>query len=371
MPVHRLAPALLACGLLLSQQPAPSPAPAQAPQQPPQAPTGAPTFRGGVTEVVVPVTVLDRDGNYVNGLQPNQFRLFDNEKEQDIHVDVSYQPISLVIAVQANDHVEAILPQIRKIGPLLRPLVVGDAGEIALLKFDHRVIELQPFTTDVNKIEDALKKIQPGSTSNAITDAVMQGTRMLSSRPKNRRRILLLISETRENGRVGRVKDSLLAAELANVNIYAVDISRFVSTLTAKPQPGRPDPLPPAMHPLPPGVPATPTSVQQTYGTGGGGRAEFVPLLVEIFRDVKAVFIDNPVEVYTKGTGGTEFGFTRQRGLEDAISKVGTELHSQYLITYSPTNKEEGGWHDIAVDVPGHRDIRVRTRPGYWVASQQ
>ena len=55
-----------------------------------------------VTNIVVPVTVHDRDGNIVNGLQPRQFHLTDNGKDQNIAVDVSYHPISLVIAIQAN-----------------------------------------------------------------------------------------------------------------------------------------------------------------------------------------------------------------------------------------------------------------------------
>ncbi len=120
---------------------------------------------------------------------------------------------------------------------------------------------------------------------------------------------------------------------------------------------------------MPSGVPATPTTVMQTYGTEGG-RAEFVPLLVEIFKDVKAIFVDNPIEVYTKGSGGTEYGFIKERALENAITQIGTELHSQYLITYTPSNREEGGWHDIEVTVTGRRDLKIRTRPGYWVASQ-
>jgi hypothetical protein len=77
----------------------------------------------------------------------------------------------------------------------------------------------------------------------------------------------------------------------------------------------------------------------QTYGTQGG-RAEFVPLMIELLRDVKSVFKDNPVELFTKGTGGGEFGFVRFRGLEDAIGRIGEELHSQYLISYNPNNKE-------------------------------
>src|SRR5216110_546335 len=83
-----------------------------------------PDFRTGVTEILVPVTVHDRDGNIVNGLQPREFHLTDNGKEQNIAVDVSYHPISLAIVIQANGAIDAILPQVKKIGSLLESLVV-------------------------------------------------------------------------------------------------------------------------------------------------------------------------------------------------------------------------------------------------------
>jgi hypothetical protein len=78
--------------------------------------------------------------------------------------------------------------------------------------------------------------------------------------------------------------------------------------------------------------------------------------------------VDNPPELFTKGTGGEEFAFVKQRGLEDAIQRIGSELHSQYLLTYNPNNKSEGGFHEIVVQVTSRRDLRVRTRPGYWLA---
>ncbi len=326
-------------------------------------------FRTTVDVVVAPVVVRDRDGNYVHGLQPSDFRLFDNGKEQNIQVDVAYQPISLVIAVQANSNVEAVLPKIKKIGSMIQPLIIGEQGEAAVLAFDHRLDVKQDFTNDPEKISAALEKIRPGSRTSRLVDAVNRGVFLLRSRPKERRRIILLIAETRDYGSEGRARETLIAAQLHNVTVYTVNISRVVTTLTARPQPPRPNPLPPAARGLPSSVPATPTTVQQTFGTEGG-RAEFVPLMVEVFRNVKAIFKDNPAEFFTKGTGGVEYSFTRQRGLEEAISRVGEELHSQYLISYSPNNKEEGGFHEITVDIPSRRDARPQTRPGYWLAAK-
>ncbi|MDQ6707885.1 MAG: VWA domain-containing protein [Acidobacteriota bacterium] len=325
-----------------------------------------PIERTTVNFVLAPVTVKDGAGSIVNGLQPAQFKLFDNGKEQDIRVDVAFQPISMVIAIEASDRVDAILTQIHKIGPLIEPLVIGDQGEAAVLAFDHRLQELQGFTNDATKIEKAVQKIHAGSTSSRMIDAVDRAVFMLRSRPPNRRRIVMLISETRDKASEGKIKDALIDAQLSNVSVYAIDISQIARRLTEKAQPPRPDPFPPAARNLPGGQPSTPTTVQ--HATGLGSRIEFVPMLVEIYKDTKGIFVDNPVEVFTKGTGASEFSFIQQRGLEKAIQSISQEVHSQYLISYNPNNKSEGGFHEITVQLD-RRDLKVQTRPGYWLAS--
>lgn len=328
-----------------------------------------PKISVNVMNIVVPVTVHDRDGNIVNGLQPREFHLYDNSKDQEIAVDVSYHPISLVIAVQANAAVEAILPQVKRIGPLLESFVVGDEGEAAVMAFDHRFQVKQDFTNNAALINEALKKINAGSSSSRLVDAIDEGVRLLNHRPANRRRVLLLISETRDVGSEGKMRTALLDAQMANVIVYTVNMSRMIATLTNKPYPapGGMAQLPPAMMSMPSNVPATPTSVMQK-GVMPGTSADFVPLFVEIFKDVKAIFVDNPAEKMTKATGGQEFSFFKQKGLEEAVAKIGSELHSQYIITYNPNNKEEGGWHDIRVGLT-RADLKVRARPGYWLAT--
>jgi hypothetical protein len=90
--------------------------------------------------------------------------------------------------------------------------------------------------------------------------------------------------------------------------------------------------------------------------------------LIEIFKDVKSIWVDNPVEVFTKGTGGSEFGYYKQRGLEEAIARIGAELHSQYFVTYRPNNMGEGGFHEITVTISSPTATTVQTRPGYWIS---
>lgn len=354
---------LSVCGLLVGQQNTPQ-------QSTPGQEQPETRITTTVLNVSTPAWVFDRDGDYINGLRPDQFRLFDNGKQQDVRVDVAFTPISLVLCVQANSHVQGLLPQVKKIGGLIKPLLTGDQGEVALIAYDSRVRRLQDFTSDADKITEAMQKIQPGSDANHLIDAVSDATRMLRSKPPNRQRIILLIGETRDLYSEMHLREAMIDLQLANIVFYAVDMSRFVTTLTA------PTPTPrwqnvPAQTAgaaaIPVGLPATPNTVVNATGVEGQ-RAEFLPLMIELFRDAKAIFKDNPVEAFTKSTGGTEYGFHSQRTLEEAVQRLGEQLHSNYMISYTPNNRTEFGFHKIEVDVPDRHDVkRVQTRPGYWI----
>jgi VWFA-related protein len=318
-----------------------------------------------VKYVIAPTTVLDRSGNYVNGLSLDDFRLFDNNKPQKISADVAFEPLSLVVAVECSSILTDILPKIQKVGVMLDNYVVGEKGEAAVVAFDHRVRVMQEFTSDAGKIDVAMKAIKPGSSSSRMIDAVTDSVRMLARRPDDRRRVLLLISEKKDKSSEGKLREALTAAQLANVSIYSIDISHLVASFTSRAQDPRPDPIPATAQHVPAGAVQTPTSigVQQSAGN-------YVPMFEEIFKGVKSIFVDDQINVFTRFTGGKQFSFVSQKSLEKAVTAVGEELHSQYLLSYNPNNPEEGGFHEIRVEVNRPR-LEVRTRPGYWVASRQ
>ena len=203
-----------------------------------------------------------------------------------------------------------------------------------------------------------------------LTDAVNEAARMLEKRPKERRRVLLLIAESLDKGSEGRAREAITRFEFANVIVYALNMSRVYTELTAKSPPPRPDfhstrssprPRRYALHALYCGtVDRHPVA----------WRFSSAPMITEIFRGVRAVFVQNPIEIYTQYTGGKEEGFVSQSDLERAAQNIGRELHNQYMITYNPNNKNEGGLHNIRVEVT-RKDLEVRTRRGYWMASVQ
>lgn len=316
-----------------------------------------------VTNIIAPVLVTDRAGNIIDGLQPHEFHLFDNSKEQNIQVNVAFEPISLVVAIEASARMDGpILTQIKHLGTLL-PLVVGDHGEAAVVAFDSRLRVMQDFTTDPDKIKVGIDKITAGNSSSRMIDTVDRAVYMLRNRPKDNRKIVLLVSETRDQASEGRVRESLIDAQLSNVVVYTVDITQLAVRLTEKAAPPRPNPIDITAQPTVGGNPPTPTTDSQNYGPS---QVQFVPLLQEIYKDTKRIFIDSPSEVFAKGTGGAEFTFLKQKGLEDAIQRISQEIRSQYLISYNPNNKGEPGFHAISVSLENPRYV-AKTRPGYWL----
>ena len=153
-----------------------------------------------------------------------------------------------------------------------------------------------------------------------MVDAVDQAVLMLRHKPQNRRRIILLVSEQRDKGSAARGRETLIALQLSNISLYAVDINQLSRRLTEQAEPPRPNPLPPEAYNMPMGA-NTPTAGGPNHWSRH--TAEFVPALQEIYTDAKAIFIRNPIEVFTKGTGGAKFSFVSQHGLEDAIAKIG------------------------------------------------
>jgi VWFA-related protein len=318
-----------------------------------------------VQNIVAPVLVTDRAGNIVDGLQGSQFHLYDNGVEQNIRVETSYMPISLVVAIEKSQRVEAVLPQLKKLGILLTQ-ITGKSGEAAVIQFDCRVVTPVDFTTDNDKIKVAIENLKPGCNGTRLDDAVEEGVNMLRKRPPTNRRVLLLVSETRDDGSQSHLKEVLANALLANVEVDVVDISQLMVRLNQKQdQPYPRADIDVSNQNLPMGIPSTPTSAEQNFGLSN--RAQFVPLLKEIFIDTKAIFVKDHSTQLANATGGSQFIFYRQRGLEEAIQKISQNLHSQYLVAYAPSNGGEGGFHTINVTIDREPNYTAHTRPGYYV----
>jgi VWFA-related protein len=322
------------------------------------------TISTSVAVVIAPTTVRTKRGEFIQDLPLKDFEVYDNGKLQNVTADLRDVPFSLVFAIQRSADMTGILPKVQRIGPALMDLVVGQDGEIAVIGFDHSVQIGQDFTSDGDKVSEALTKLTTGSYSHATIDAVMESVRMLRNRPRDRRRAVLVISEKWDKGSHSSLREALVEAQLANVTVYSFNVSTAAAELTSQPRPQPPPLLPTTAYHVPDGAPLTPTTIDQNYYLGN-----WVPLVVNGLQSVKNVFADNTLEALTRFTGGEKYSFSGDGTLGQAIQSLNQDLHSEYLLSYSPNNLNEAGFHKIRVAVKGQK-LDVRTRPGYWIAGQ-
>jgi VWFA-related protein len=200
-----------------------------------------------------------------------------------------------------------------------------------------------------------------------MLDAVYEAVKELRLHP-NSRKVLLLISETKDRGSETALEQAALAAQASGVAVYAATYSAFKSAWTTKSSA--------TGEPHAPKVPKTPS---EQSGTMSGSTPHCGPhgcpdpwvppvdqrvdLLAGIGELIRLGKTDS-TKALASATGGTILPFTTLKGLEQAIEKLGAELHSQYLLSFTPDDRT-AGYHHLEVRVLGG-DYRVRARPGYW-----
>jgi VWFA-related protein len=322
-----------------------------------------PRFGAQSRLVILPVTVTDAKGRAVAGLQPEDFIVLDNGRPQKVTVDTpdtGVAPIALAVAVQASGISNAALEKIRKVGVMMLPLVAGGRGCVAIVVFSDRVRWIQDCTTEEDRVAAAFERIRPGAERAArMLDAVEECIVRLRGR-QNARRVLLLISESRDRGSETSLEQVVMDAQAAGVTVYAATYSAFMtawttrSSATAEPQPPMRPPKPSDETGTVYGAPSTvklPPPEQRVDILGGIG---------ELARLAKT----NTTAALAQATGGAAYSFTRLKTLEQTIDKLSRELHSQYVLSFTPDDATPGR-HRLEVRV-GRGQFRVRVRPAYW-----
>jgi Ca-activated chloride channel family protein len=73
-------------------------------------------------------------------------------------------------------------------------------------------------------------------------------------------------------------------------------------------------------------------------------------------------------------TGGQAFFPTTIKDLDGVYEKVQAEIKAQYLMGYLSTNtRTDGGWRKVEIRIakPGVKDLKIRTRKGYFAPSRR
>lgn len=303
-----------------------------------------PTIRVPVHLVTVPTLVLSERGRIIAGLNASDFQLFDNGLPENITLDSVSTPISVAVVVQASREVREYTTFISKVGSVIDALLVGEHGHAAVIAYNDDIAILKSFGG--GSVQTTLRTIAPKGRNARLLDGVTRGVALLKDRPRSRARVLLLIGQPLDRG-----SDSALSA--IEEQVWDENISVYALAL---PEAGK----------------SFASDTFMVQGISGADRQSFAGvslqrLIPKLEHSADSAKHSDPFSVLTVETGGTELHFRKQNELEQAISIVGIELRSEYLLSYRPTSIE-AGYHAIQVHVaiPG---VKAYARPGYRVAA--
>ena len=310
-----------------------------------QEPENSATIRANVPLVLAPVTVTDKKGNFIDGLKADDFRLTDEGVPQQVRMDTSdtvLAPVSLMVLIQASGISAPALVRTEQVGGMIKPLVIGERGQAAVIEFDDEIRVRTDFTADSSVIRTAFEGTRSRSIRTArLIDAVVEGVKMLDTRPPNNRRVMLILSESRDRGSKTKLNEAIELAQRAGVVVYPATYSVQGSSFVSKPADSPPMP-------------------------GGDNNVDLLGGAIELGRIGKA----NVAAALARSTGGRHLSFLTLASLENAISRAGEEIHSQYLLSFTPISstkaKTKDGFHQIQVAIPSRPDAVIRVRPGYW-----
>ena len=114
------------------------------------------------TEILLPVTVRDRNGALVSNLERKDFRVFEDGVEQSLS-DLSLRsvPVDVALIVDASSSVAGNLDDFRNAAEGFASHLAKE-DRISLIQFDDRVVMLQDWTSSLLQLRRALKRIVPG-----------------------------------------------------------------------------------------------------------------------------------------------------------------------------------------------------------------
>jgi Ca-activated chloride channel family protein len=280
---------------------------AQQAKQPPPADPQA-TFKVGTQVVSLFATVLDAQKRLVPSLVQSDFEVFDNEKAQPIiFFDNEIQPITVISMLDTSGSMTANIEFLRKAAQefLLR-LLPADKGRVGA--FNDKIQMSARFTSDRDELVSEVKDLDYGNGTR-LWDAVAACLDEL--RGVQGRRVVLVFTDgddTESRTRLGTVIDRARAEE---VMIYAIGF--------------------------------------ESHYFNGQRMVVSKP--------------DGGLKKLADETGGGYFQLDKTSDLAPTFTRVAQELHSQYVIGFTPTQLD-GRVHKLAlrVKLPG---MTARARRSY------
>ncbi len=302
---------------------------------PPPATDATPTIRVNSSIVLVPTLVEQKNGEVIYGLGADNFAVSDNGVPQQIRVDsdLDITPVSLVVCLEKGRTSALQFAKFERLAPLLNLFLGTGNGEVTLVEFDSQLEFREAWTRDTDEIQADLDQLTPGDGGAAVLDAAGYSINLLEQRPPDRRRILLLLSESRDHGSK-RVTPEQLVERIGSSNTLVLSLTWS---------------------------PAKAEFLDQLVNPGSGS---ILSLIVLAANAMKA----NAARSLAVMSGGEAMSFTSERAFEDRVSEMASHARNRYMLSFHPTELTPG-LHRLAVQLKGDLPGRVVARTDYWAVT--
>jgi len=270
-----------------------------------------------VTELVVlPVRVTGADGDFVSGLTQDQFRVYENGRQQPITLFRQEDtPVTVGLVV---DHSSSMGPKLQSVAAAVAAFAKSSnpEDEMFVVDFSDKVsVELpggKPFTSNPRELAQAVSAVSAhGMTT--LYDAVAEGLNHLQI-GRSDKKALIIVSDGGDNASRRKFADVLELARQSQAVIYTIGL-------------------------------------------------------------LDAHEEENPAVLrrLCKETGGLAFFPTTGQSVSDTSAIIAHDLREQYTIGFAPEKRDDGSFRKINVEVTstGRGKLHVRTRSGYSVAPQK
>ena len=277
-------------------------------------------IRSDVDVALVNVTVTDPYNRLVTGLETDNFRVFEDNIEQEVVTFSSEDvPISIGVIFDMSGSMSNKVDKSRE-AALQFFKTANPQDEFFLVSFNERAELTSAFT---NSVEDLQSRMLMTTTKGrtALLDAIYLGLSQMRG-ARNAKRALLIISDGGDNHSRYNESDIKRLVKEADTQLYAIGIF---------------DPL------------------------GNRNRSPEELNGPSLLTDV------------TDLTGGRVFAVERLEDLPDIATKIGMALRNQYVLGYRPSNKvHDARWRKIKVKLrapKGLPPLSVYSKTGYYAPS--
>jgi VWFA-related protein len=315
-----------------------------------------------VNQVMVPVTVKDESGHLVGGLLPQDFTVRENGKKQTLNFFTS-DPFALSAAIIFDLGMKDV--DVQKVNHTFPALegVFSPFDEVSIYSYSNVVGEISSWTAVGEKLTERFATLatasgrnngppvvdgpfgpqgptinnmpvdpNPGITasstqqeSHVLNDAILKAALDLAKRPRERRKVIFIISDGREYHSNASYRDVLKVLLSNNIMVYAI---------------------------------------------GVGGSAMPVYSKVEKLHLPRFGYSDI-LPKYASATGGEVFNELTRTGLEDAYSRLMGDARNQYTLGYISHQPAVGQHNDVEVLIDRPSCRRSSMRPCVDVTAKE